>query len=467
MIFSSLDLAPEIQKALDACGYSQMTPIQQQAIIPARRGKDLLANAQTGTGKTAAFAVPILQQMHARPMPTLPGYARALILTPTRELAEQLAETIQRYAQFLPLSITALYGGVKLAGQENKLKAGVDIIVSTPGRLLEHLAQGNINLANVEFVVLDEADRMLDMGFIADVQTLLQKTSKQRQTLLFSATMTQSIKDLAGKILNKPTVVSVAKQNAIADTVEHVVYPVEERRKAELFVELIEQHNWFKVLVFTSTKAQADELMSVLKLVGINAALCHGDKSQGSRRRAIADFKSDKVQVLIATEVAARGLDIQGLEHVVNFNLPYLAEDYVHRIGRTGRAGMSGRAISFATPDQRSDIMRIERLVRLRLRMKPLPPLPAARALPSSAYEREERPRFGGGGGRSPRPSSSRGGYAPRTGGSARPSGFAPRRSSGAGSRPSGFAPRRSGGGGRPGGRPKQGPKTYYGGMGV
>ncbi len=363
MIFSSLDLAPEIQQALDACGYSQMTPIQEQAIIPARRGKDLLASAQTGTGKTAAFALPILQQMHARPKPTLPGNARALILTPTRELAEQVAETIKRYAQFLPFTITALYGGVKMSGQEKKLKAGVDIIVSTPGRLLEHMVQGSVNLSNVEFVVLDEADRMLDMGFIADVQSLLQKTNKQRQTLLFSATMSQPVKELANKLLNKHEVVSVAKQNAIAETVEHVVYPVEERRKAELFVELIKAQNWFKVLVFTSTKDQADKLMLKLKQADIKAALCHGDKSQGSRRRALADFKDDKVQVLIATEVAARGLDIQGLEHVVNYNLPYLAEDYVHRVGRTGRAGATGQAISLVSREEERALASIERLI--------------------------------------------------------------------------------------------------------
>ena len=368
MIFSSLDLAPEIQQALDACGYQQMTPIQEQAIIPARRGKDLLASAQTGTGKTAAFAIPILQQMYARPKATLPGNARALILTPTRELAEQVAATITRYAQFLPLTIVALYGGVKMSGQENKLKAGVDIIVSTPGRLLEHLVQGSINLSQVEFVVLDEADRMLDMGFIADVQSLLQKTSKQRQTLLFSATISQPIKVLANKILNRHEVVSVAKQNAIAETVEHVVYPVEERRKGELFVELINAQNWFKVLVFTSTKDQADQLMLKLKHADIKAALCHGDKSQGSRRRAIADFKDDKVQVLIATEVAARGLDIQGLEHVVNYNLPYLAEDYVHRVGRTGRAGATGQAISLVSREEERALAAIERLIGSRIK---------------------------------------------------------------------------------------------------
>ena len=363
MIFSSLDLAPEIQQALDACGYSEMTAIQQQAIIPARRGKDILANAQTGTGKTAAFALPILQQMSDRPQPTLAGSPRALILTPTRELAEQLEETIRRYAQFMPLTIKALYGGVKISAQEKKLKAGIDIVIATPGRLLEHMEKGNVKLSAVQFVVLDEADRMLDMGFISDVNALLEKTPKKRQTLLFSATISQAVKALANKLLNNHQLVSVARQNAIANTIEHVVYPVGEHQKAELFVELIEQHNWFKVLVFTSTRAQADALMAKLKPAKIKTALCHGDKSQGARRRAIADFKADKIQVLIATEVAARGLDIQGLDHVVNYNLPYLAEDYVHRIGRTGRAGSKGQAISLVSREEERTLNNIERLI--------------------------------------------------------------------------------------------------------
>ena len=373
MIFSSLDLAPEIQQALDACGYSEMTAIQQQAIIPARRGKDILANAQTGTGKTAAFAIPVLQQMLDHPQPTLAGSPQALILTPTRELAEQLEETIRRYAQFLPLTITALYGGVKLSTQEKKLRAGIDIVIATPGRLLEHMDQGNVKLSSVKYVVLDEADRMLDMGFIADVQALLEKTPKKRQTLLFSATISQPVKALANQLLSNHQLVSVARQNAIAETVEHVVYPVAEHQKAQLFVELLAQHNWFKVLVFTSTKAQADALMSKLKPAKIKTAICHGDKSQGSRRRAIADFKADKIQVLIATEVAARGLDIQGLEHVVNFNLPYLAEDYVHRIGRTGRAGATGQAISFVSREEERTLSNIERLIGERIKRIKVP----------------------------------------------------------------------------------------------
>lgn len=368
MKFSALDLAPDIQKALDACGYSQMTPVQEQAIVPARRGKDLLANAQTGTGKTAAFSLPILQQMVDNPKPTEPGYPRAMILTPTRELAEQLAETINRYAQFLPLKVIALYGGVNLEGQANKLKAGVDIVIATPGRLLEHTVQCNVSLAKVEFVVLDEADRMLDMGFIADVHTLLQQTPEKRQTLMFSATISPTVNELARELMPRHEVIRVAKVNVTADTVEHVVYPVEEKRKADLFAELIKEEQWFQVLVFTSTKSQADELMVDLKIDNIPAAVCHGDKTQGSRRRAIADFKAGKIQVLVATEVAARGLDIQGLELVVNYNLPYLAEDYVHRIGRTGRAGAKGKAISFVSREEEQALDTIEHLIGARIK---------------------------------------------------------------------------------------------------
>lgn len=363
MIFSSLDLAPAIQQALDACNYKKMTEIQELAIIPGRRGKDILASAQTGTGKTAAFVLPILQQMQAQPASTGDAKTRALILAPTRELAEQLAEKIQQYAQFMSISITALYGGVKLSAQQKKLNKVPDIVVSTPGRLLEHVAFGNITLSNIAFLVLDEADRMLDMGFIDDVMAIMQMLPKKRQTFLFTATMSNAVKQLAKKILTRHEEISVSRQNAIADTVKHVVYPVSEQQKAQLFVELIEQYNWFKVLVFTSTKLQADNLKLKLKEAGIKSDISHGDKSQGSRRRAMADFKADKIQVLIATEVAARGMDIQGLEYVVNYNLPYLAEDYVHRVGRTGRAGNTGQAISFVSREEERALNTIERLI--------------------------------------------------------------------------------------------------------
>ncbi|MGY5798787.1 DEAD/DEAH box helicase [Rheinheimera faecalis] len=363
MQFSSLDLAPDLLRALVECGYSDMTPVQEQAIVPARRGKDLQVTAQTGTGKTAAFAIPVLQRMLDKPKDTVAQRPRALILTPTRELAEQIAESISAYAQFVPVSVTALYGGVKMGGQANKLKAGVDILISTPGRLIEHMALGNVILSDVEFVVLDEADRMLDMGFVTDVTKLMQMTATNRQTMLFSATTSPAVNELSHKILKNHQQIRVAKTNSTADTVNHVVYPVEESRKIELFEQLLAEKNWFQVLVFTSTKEQADRLLAGLQMRKIDAAVCHGDKSQGARRRAIADFKSAKLQVLIATEVAARGLDIQGLDYVVNFNLPYLPEDYVHRIGRTGRAGATGNAISFVSREEEQTLERIQKLI--------------------------------------------------------------------------------------------------------
>ncbi|EGM78471.1 DNA/RNA helicase, superfamily II [Rheinheimera sp. A13L] len=363
MQFSSLDLAPDLLRALVECGYSDMTPVQEQAIVPARRGKDLQVTAQTGTGKTAAFAIPVLQRMLDKPKDTVAQRPRALFLTPTRELAEQIAESVAAYARFVPVSVTALYGGVKMGGQANKLKAGVDILISTPGRLIEHMALGNVILSDVEFVVLDEADRMLDMGFVTDVMKLMQMTSQNRQTMLFSATTSPAVNELSHKILKNHQQIRVAKTNSTADTVHHVVYPVEESRKIELFEQLLAEKNWFQVLVFTSTKEQADRLLAGLQQRKIEAAVCHGDKSQGARRRAIADFKSAKLQVLIATEVAARGLDIQGLDYVVNFNLPYLPEDYVHRIGRTGRAGAEGQAISFVSREEEQTLERIQKLI--------------------------------------------------------------------------------------------------------
>ncbi|WP_371196288.1 DEAD/DEAH box helicase [Glaciecola sp. SC05] len=363
MKFSTLDLAEPIQQAIDACGYSVMTGVQEKTIPSARKGQDLLVHAQTGTGKTAAFALPILQQILDKPKDTISGSPRALILTPTRELAEQLANAFGRYAQFTEISVTAMYGGVKMGGQSNKLKAGTDILIATPGRLLEHMALNNLTLANAEFVVLDEADRMLDMGFIDDVTNIMAHTSKQRQTLLYSATSSPAVNELCHKILKNHREVRVSKINTAADTVNHIMYPVEESRKIDLFKALLAEHNWFQVLVFTGTKEQADKLMAALKQSKIEAAVCHGDKSQGSRRRALADFKSAKLQVLIATEVAARGLDIEGLDYVVNYNLPYLPEDYVHRIGRTGRAGKLGNALSFVSREEERTVHRIETLI--------------------------------------------------------------------------------------------------------
>ena len=361
MNFSSLDLAPAIQKALDNSNYRRMTPIQQQSIPAARRGKDILAIAQTGTGKTAAFTIPILQQMLDRPKDG--NSPRALILTPTRELAEQLESTISNYSQFLDFRVTAIFGGAKQTSQANKLKNGVDILIATPGRLLEHISQCNVDLASVEFVTLDEADRMLDMGFISDVIGLINQTQNASQKLLFSATLSAAVNELSHKILKNHQEIRASKANSTADTVTHVAYPIEEQRKIDLFMTLLDEYNWFQVLVFTSTTHQADKLLKRLREQKIDAAVCHGDIRQNARRRALANFKSTKIQVLIATEVAARGLDISGLDFVINYNLPFLAEDYVHRIGRTGRAGHTGTAISFVSREEERSLDAIQRLI--------------------------------------------------------------------------------------------------------
>ena len=364
MKFTAFGFAKEIQKAIEICGYKKMTPVQRQSMAQIRKGRDLLVNAQTGTGKTAAFALPLLQRLLDKPRNNKFGNPQILILTPTRELAEQLADTIKNYAQFLNFDISAIYGGVKSQGQSNKFKTGVDILIATPGRLLEHVNNKLVNLSEVQHVVLDESDRMLDMGFVGDVVQLLEQTNKQKQTLLFSATMTPNLNELAHKVLRNHLEIRTSKKvNKAADTVKHVLYPVDEDKKIDLFMELLQQYNWFQVLVFTSTKRQADNLLERLKNHKIKAGLVHGDKSQGSRRRALADFKSAKLQVLVSTEIAARGLDIIGLDCVVNYNLPFLAEDYVHRIGRTGRAGNSGLAISFASPEESKAVKKIERII--------------------------------------------------------------------------------------------------------
>ncbi|ABK49213.1 MULTISPECIES: DEAD/DEAH box helicase [Shewanella] len=373
MRFESFSFCPEILRAISDCGYQKMTPIQQQAIPAIRRGQDVLASAQTGTGKTAAFALPILQKMVENPSETLKSNARVLILTPTRELAAQVADNVEAYSKYLNFSVLTIYGGVKVETQAQKLKRGADIIVATPGRLLEHLTACNLSLSSIDFLVLDEADRMLDMGFNADIQKILQAVNKKRQNLLFSATFSSAVKKLANDMMVKPQVISADKQNTTADTVSQVVYPVEQRRKRELLSELIGKKNWQQVLVFTATRDAADTLVKELNLDGIPSEVVHGEKAQGSRRRALREFVSGKVRVLVATEVAARGLDIPSLEYVVNFDLPFLAEDYVHRIGRTGRAGKSGVAISFVSREEERTLADIEKLIGQKIRRITVP----------------------------------------------------------------------------------------------
>ncbi|MEZ9823225.1 DEAD/DEAH box helicase [Shewanella sp. 10N.286.45.A1] len=373
MRFESFSFAPEILRAISECGYQKMTPIQQQAIPAVRRGQDVLASAQTGTGKTAAFSLPILQKMLDNPSATQRSNARALILTPTRELASQIADNINDYAKYLEVNVVTIFGGVKMDSQATKLKRGADIIIATPGRLLEHIIACNLSLSNVDFLVLDEADRMLDMGFSADIQKILQAVNSKRQNLMFSATFSAPVKKLASEMMVKPNVITADKQNTTADTVSQVIYPVEQRRKRELLSELIGKKNWQQVLVFTATRDAADKLEKELNLDGIPTAVVHGEKAQGSRRRALREFKEGKMRVLVATEVAARGLDIQGLEYVVNYDLPFLAEDYVHRIGRTGRAGKSGVAISFVSREEERTLADIEKLIGQKLRRVTVP----------------------------------------------------------------------------------------------
>lgn len=363
MNFASLGLAPELLIAVKKMGFQKLTPIQQQAIPLARRGVDLLATAQTGTGKTAAYALPVLQQMIEHPKACEAYGARAIVLAPTRELVLQIAQNIEQFASQLSLKVMVAYGGTKLSLQANKLLKGVDVLVATPGRLLEHIDLGNIQLAKTEFAVLDEADRMLDMGFVTDIHKILTGITRKHQTLFFSATSSPLVTNLSKQAMNKPTILSVAKRNAVADTIDHVMYPVDDARKYELFVHLLREQNWYQVMAFSSTREEADKLVNRLKEDKIEAEVIHSERTQGARRRALQDFKDGKLQVLVATEVAARGLDIQGLDHVVNLNLPFFTEDYVHRIGRTGRAGKKGIAISLVCPAEEHKIQLIEEAI--------------------------------------------------------------------------------------------------------
>ncbi|MCF8777981.1 DEAD/DEAH box helicase [Vibrio sp. IRLE0018] len=366
--FTQLGLDKSLSEHVSALGFTTPTPIQQQAIPHVLDGKDLLAAAQTGTGKTAAYGLPIIQLLMQLPrLEAERKLPRALVLTPTRELAQQVFDNMQQYAQESGLDIVTVYGGTSIRVQQEQLAKGVDILIATPGRLLDHLFTKKTSLNHLQMLVLDEADRMLDMGFLPDIQRLMKRMPEQRQTLLFSATFDTRIKALAYRLMNEPIEVQVAPANSTADNVEQMVYPVDKKRKSELLAYLIGSRNWQQVLVFTKTKQGSDALVSELKLDGIKAASINGDKSQGARQKALDDFKSGKVRALIATDVAARGLDIAQLEQVVNYDMPYKAEDYVHRIGRTGRAGQSGLAVSFMSRDEEYLLKAIENLLDKRL----------------------------------------------------------------------------------------------------
>ncbi len=364
MSFESLGLHAELVRAVSEKGYSSPTPIQTQAIPLILEGRDIMGAAQTGTGKTAGFTLPLLQRLTQSEKPRQGRRPiRALVLTPTRELAAQVAESVETYGRHLPLKSTVIFGGVSINPQKQKLIRGVDILTATPGRLLDHVSQRSADLSQVEILVLDEADRMLDMGFIHDIKKVLALLPKHKQTLLFSATFSDDIKKLANGLLHKPSLVEVASRNSASETVAQVVHPVDKGRKRELLSFLIGSNNWQQVLVFNRTKHGSNRLAEQLNKDGITAAAIHGNKSQGARTRALADFKSGNIRVLVATDIAARGLDIDQLPHVVNFELPNIAEDYVHRIGRTGRAGREGEAMSLVCVDELKLLRDIEKLI--------------------------------------------------------------------------------------------------------
>ena len=413
MSFDALGLSQPLLRAIADAGYSTPTPIQSQAIPAVLTGGDLMAGAQTGTGKTAGFTLPVLERLSAgKPVRDAKGRIaiRALVLTPTRELAAQVEESVRTYGKYLPLTSMVMFGGVGMQPQIDKLRKGVDILVATPGRLLDHHQQRTLDLSHVEIFVLDEADRMLDMGFIHDIKKVLAIVPQQKQSLLFSATLSDEIKALADRLLNAPALIEVARRNATADTIAQKVHPVGRERKKELLAHLIREGNWHQVLVFTRMKHGANRLAEFLNKEEISAMAIHGNKSQGARTKALADFKSGDLQVLVATDIAARGIDIDQLPHVVNFELPNVPEDYVHRVGRTGRAGLTGRAVSLVSHMDRGLLPGIQRIVSAPIAQVVVPGFETPAGAPQ-AHEndrrlerrpggRPSRPRTPGGGGR-------------------------------------------------------------------
>ncbi|MEZ9640433.1 DEAD/DEAH box helicase [Vibrio cyclitrophicus] len=367
--FNQLGLSEHLLATLAELNFTAPTSVQEQAIPLVLEGKDVLAGAQTGTGKTAAFGLPIIQRLIETKDNIIPNpkLVRALVLVPTRELAQQVFDNVTEYAKGTDIKVVVAYGGVSMKVQTDNLRGGADILVATPGRLIDHMFTKNIMLSHTEVLVLDEADRMLDMGFMPDIKRILSRMNEVRQTLFFSATFDNKIKAIAHRMMQSPSEIQVTPKNSTAETVTQMVYPVDKSRKSELLAYLIGSKNWQQVLVFTKTKQGTDALVKELKLDGIKAASINGDKSQGARQKALDDFKSGKVRALIATDVAARGIDIQQLEQVVNYDLPFKAEDYVHRIGRTGRAGNSGLAISLMSQDEAYLLSDIERLLDTRL----------------------------------------------------------------------------------------------------
>ena len=365
--FADLGLGPELLEAVRAAGYSHPTPIQQQAIPLALAGRDLIGLAQTGTGKTAGFTLPIIHNLISAPLTDSNGESihrvRVLILTPTRELAAQVEESFRKYGQFTDLRVVPIYGGVGIEPQSKALREGVDVVVATPGRLLDHMERQNVVFDDLEVLVLDEADRMLDMGFAPQLNRIVAEIPRYRQTLLFSATMSPEVEALARKYLRKPVVVQVGRRSEAASTVTHAVYPVPRERKTTLLVELLKKAEMDSVLIFTRTKHGADRVVRHLNDSGIAATAMHADKSQGERTRALEGFKAGEIRVLVATDIAQRGLDVSGITHVINYDVPQQPEDYVHRIGRTGRAAATGDAYTFMAPDEIAMVRTIERMI--------------------------------------------------------------------------------------------------------
>ncbi|MCM2681401.1 DEAD/DEAH box helicase [Echinimonas agarilytica] len=398
MLFTELGLSKPILDAVTEQGYESPSPIQAQAIPAVLEGKDVMAAAQTGTGKTAGFTLPILQRL-SEGQRAKPNHIRALVLTPTRELAAQVGESVALYGKNLRLSSTVVFGGVGINPQMMRLRRGVDVLVATPGRLLDLFNQGAVKFSQVEVLVLDEADRMLDMGFIHDIKKVLAKLPAKRQNLLFSATFSEDIRNLAKGLVNDPVEISVTPRNATAKTVEQWVYPVDKSKKSAVLSHLVKKHDWQQVLVFTRTKHGANRLTKHLEGRGITAAAIHGNKSQGARTKALADFKSGAVRALVATDIAARGLDIDQLPQVVNFDLPNVAEDYVHRIGRTGRAGATGKALSLVSADEYKQLSDIEQLTQKLIdrqelaEFKPVNPLPESRLRPPAKPKKPKKPK--------------------------------------------------------------------------
>ncbi|MGB8338159.1 MAG: DEAD/DEAH box helicase [Burkholderiales bacterium] len=398
MSFTELGLSAELLRAVADQGYTEATPVQKQAIPVILQGRDVLAGAQTGTGKTAGFTLPLLQRLSVHGnRSTSPALhpVRALILTPTRELAAQVEESVKTYGKYLPLKPAVVFGGVNIDPQIKALKAGVDILVATPGRLLDHVQQRTVNLSKVEIFVLDEADRMLDMGFINDIKKIIALLPPVRQNLMFSATYTEDIRELADKILKDPAQIEVARRNTAAELVKQSVFEVDKDRKRELLQKLIKDNDWQQVLVFTRTKHGASRLADQMAKSGISTAAIHGDKGQSARMEALADFKAGKVRVLVATDIAARGLDIDQLPHVINYELPHVAEDYIHRIGRTGRAGSSGEAISLVCGEEIKSLKEIEKLLKVSLEKQIMPGFDMTQGESTEAPRRYERARGG------------------------------------------------------------------------